>query len=672
MRRPFTTMAMCAALTASAAVVATPAVAASPPVVTAVPASEPSAGAEGVITGAAMSGATAVLVGGASATILSNTSTSISVQFPPHDPGSVHVRVVTPQGMSAATSFDVTYYTEPATQTWTQTGSFDTKRGQMLDISCPTDTFCAAIDDSRVVRYEGTAWQSPVGLTNTDNLRAISCASATFCVAADALGKVRTYTGTTWSRPKLVDSNSPIADLSCPQSTWCVALDNIGIVTSFDGHAWAAPVPTGLSARGHISCAAATFCLAGDGTKISSWNGSSWTVDTTAPSGAADIDCFSTTACAVASGSDVWFRQSGMWTKTQTFGKPVPTGVACTSASSCTAVGVDSFTGKSEIGTWNGTSWTLASSTDVARRFAAVACATTSCFAVDGVGRAWSDADGSWGPPNMVIVPRGNTTSLSCLSVTFCIAADDIGTVKTWDGSRWSDPTVIDPEFRGFTTSCPTATFCMAVGEARYQTWNGFTWSAPAPFVALYDPDNFSCASAGFCLAITPPSGNGAGSRRWTGSTWLTDAQLPVGSPPRLSCPTATFCLTNHGLKWTPSGWTSVDGPSGLNSVDCVTASFCIGAGRDHVVFWHNGAWATVRTLDPLGGSDLVSCVTTSFCEVVDLAGRARVWDGSYWSDSITIDNGSTPPDPLVDVSCAAPAKCLAVSADATYESSPA
>src|SRR5690242_1914085 len=72
-------------LAASAAVVAAPARATSPPVVTSVPASEPSGGAVGVVGGGAMANATAVLVGGVAAPILSDSDSSIKIRFPAHD-----------------------------------------------------------------------------------------------------------------------------------------------------------------------------------------------------------------------------------------------------------------------------------------------------------------------------------------------------------------------------------------------------------------------------------------------------------------------------------------------------------------------------------------------------------------------------------------------------------
>lgn len=662
MRRAVSLVVVSAVTLVMPVLAAFPAVADSPPVVTSVPAAEPSAGAEGVVHGEGLSGATAVRVGGLLATIKSDSDTQLKIVFPAHDPGSVHVRVTTPEGTSPATDLDLTYYTAAATQTWTQTGSFDTVRGKMIDISCPTDTFCAAIDDSRVVTYDGTGWSAPHGLTSADNLAAISCASSSFCMVADSAGQVRTYDGTTWSRPRLVDSyGHPIADISCPLTTWCVALDTHGIAFAYDGSSWDAPVPTGVTTGVTVSCAAANACLAG-GAKTASWDGSSWTVDTAAPSGSIlDIDCFSTTTCAVATtyfGGHVWLRQSGTWTVTPD--SPTVTAVACLSATACTAVG-------GQIYSWDGSSWTDVAGNDAHLPYQAVTCGASLCFVVDQVGRARSGSAATWNQPETVIVPRGKTTSVACPTTTLCFAADEIGTVKTWNGTSWSDPVVIDPDYRGAILDCPTATFCMAVGQQHWQTWNGTGWSDPAPF-ALYSVNTLSCASPSFCLAVE--SGNPKDTERWTGSEWVADATVPRGSgyrkPLEVSCPNASFCLSDLGLEWTPTGWQPIDGPTGL-TVGCGAGAFCVAAGRRQVVPWQHGSFGTPRVLPSIGNS-LVSCVSKSFCEVVT-GSHAVVWNGKYWTDEVSIPGSD---GWLESLACPAADQCVGVTADATYQSSPA
>jgi hypothetical protein len=151
----------------------------------------------------------------------------------------------------------------PPSLTWTQTGSFDTARGQMLDLSCASDAFCAAIDDARVVTYDGTNWQAPVGLDKDDGLIAIDCPSTSFCVVTNASGSVYTYDGASWSRAQTVDAGQALVAVSCPSAVWCIALEKHGQAFTYDGTDWSEHQFTGLDNAAAISCFSPTSCLAG-------------------------------------------------------------------------------------------------------------------------------------------------------------------------------------------------------------------------------------------------------------------------------------------------------------------------------------------------------------------------------------------------------------------------
>ena len=79
------------------------------------------------------------------------------------------------------------------------------------------------------------------------------------------------------------------------------------------------------------------------------------------------------------------------------------------------------------------------------------------------------------------------------------MAVDSFGNALTFNGSSWSAPASIDPA-ELFSVSCPSVSFCAAVGENAAVTYNGSSWSSPVDI----DPNTLisvSCASSSFCAA---------------------------------------------------------------------------------------------------------------------------------------------------------------------------
>jgi hypothetical protein len=135
-----------------------------------------------------------------------------------------------------------------------------------------------------VVAFNGTSWSKPSAIDPGSYLQAVSCASASFCVAIDRKGNAFTFNGSTWSAPVNADPNGltmgeggiswPV--VSCPTSNFCAAVDGGGgNVVTFDGSSWTAPVNIDSEAAKSlsgpvliflmsVSCLSATFCVAGD------------------------------------------------------------------------------------------------------------------------------------------------------------------------------------------------------------------------------------------------------------------------------------------------------------------------------------------------------------------------------------------------------------------------
>jgi hypothetical protein len=341
---------------------------------------------------------------------------------------------------------------------------------------------------------------SPAPGSDSNQLNAVSCVSASDCVAvgfdngvisfttqADAL--IESWNGTSWSvMPNpAATSGGQLNGVSCVSASSCVAVgvtnSSQSLVESWNGSTWSvvpSPDPAGAdwtSQLSSVSCVSASDCIAvgyveessGYGNLVESWNGSTWSV-VSAPN----------------TGIEYW--------------GDVFTGVSCVSAGDCTAVGYyTNSNGVTEtlIESWNGSAWSIVSS------------------------------------PNEGGADQYNTLAgVSCLSASDCTAVgtetnlsntDGSTLVESWNGTAWS--IVSSPNENGGSVpsslnavSCVSASDCTAVGvstvDDAYQTsaetvvesWNGSTWSVvpsanPAGTSGLNQLYGVSCPSASYCTA---------------------------------------------------------------------------------------------------------------------------------------------------------------------------
>jgi hypothetical protein len=271
---------------------------------------------------------------------------------------------------------------------------------------------------------------------------------------------------------------SGLSGVSCASGTYCVAIgsyESSGSVFStfaevWNGSSWAlqsVPSPTTTNLNG-VDCLSSTSCFAvGDQTSGSDlatlaeyWNGSAWTTMTTPnPTGGTrdfliSVSCVSSTECTSvggyydSTGDEYVFSETLSGTTWTLHLSPYPTGattsqfngVACTSSTSCVAVGYylsPSYTGLAEY--WNGSTWTIEAtplpSGGSQAYFGGVACmSATSCFATG---------------------DYNNGTKIHTLS-------------EFWNGSSWSPqttPAYTKEHATGLTggVSC-TPGYCTAVG----------------------------------------------------------------------------------------------------------------------------------------------------------------------------------------------------------------
>ena len=336
--------------------------------------------------------------------------------------------------------------------------------GGFTSLSCISDTFCVAagggttgdgaalVSGSGVtVSWDGAAWSSPsvyypapaTGPVTAPVLPTITCTSGPLCVIVDGSDHVSTGDGTNWSNPVALAAPVPLpanpADpgvghpgsrtsaVSCPTPSLCAVVDNTGRTSTMRADSWLAPQSFG-TAPGFGASAAETALY-----------------------------------------------------------QPGRVGVSCPTPSSCTAV-----VGSSVL-RWNGATWSaetapwatsLAPGTGVP---VSIACPTVDlCAIVNGHDIVVRNAGGAW-TPRQLLDPGRQLDAISCPTRSFCIAADDRGSVMLWNGSTWAGPQPVIPAATQYTgigvsVSCPDDRFCMIMNaDGDYATYSGPGTTSAAP-----------------------------------------------------------------------------------------------------------------------------------------------------------------------------------------------
>jgi hypothetical protein len=250
--------------------------------------------------------------------------------------------------------------------------------------------------------WNGTAWSivgtpNPAGAT-TSQLNAVACATVTNCIAvgyyqnsaSTNLPLAERWNGTSWALQSVPATTSGrLRGVSCTKASACTAVGfagSNGLADRWNGTAWktqVVPKQTGAKSiqLNGVNCTSGTVCTAArSGTYPASpvnvvktlaerWNGTAWknqSIPTPSPSG--DI------------------------------GTDVLTGISCTSASACTAVGYyenNQVLEDTLAEAWNGTAWTIQSTpnSNADNSLLGVSCATTTAIC-EAVGE--SDGDGGF------------------------------------------------------------------------------------------------------------------------------------------------------------------------------------------------------------------------------------------------------------------------------------
>ena len=340
----------------------------------------------------------------------------------------------------------------------------------------------------------GQAWAivpSADGGAGSSNLNGVSCTSTTNCVAVGyydngsvAAMLAEHWNGTAWSLDTVPTPPGSLGDdlgsVSCTSSSFCVALGTfdagagpMAIAVHWNGSAWSLvsiPHPSVLdNGLNDIACLSTTDCTAvgtyntgaTSETYVARWDGTAWSIVPSPNVGPP--------------GTSNGLRS-----------------VSCTSATTCMAVGVvDDGSSTSTLAmTWDGSTWTIvpspnAGSAGANNNLGSVACTSaTSCVAV---GRyfdsGWNSLAMTWNGSAWTVVPAaspgvGSTRlqSIACVSATACTAvgtffdgSQQLTMAQNWDGSTWTLATTPtsgtgDNDLRSI--ACLAASDCVAVGIA--------------------------------------------------------------------------------------------------------------------------------------------------------------------------------------------------------------
>jgi hypothetical protein len=256
---------------------------------------------------------------------------------------------------------------------------------------------------------------------------------------------------------------------------------------------------------------------------------------------------------------------------------------------------------------------------------------------------------------------RGEPTSVSCPSTTFCVAVDDTGNWLRYNGTSWSAPASFGASS---SVSCPSAQFCLALGGGGSFQYNGSSWSATTA-AAPYGLDSVSCESSTFCAAVgvrynpNPQIGGVIDEAAiFDGSSWSPPTTLDsfgiqstIGVA-SVACPTVTFCEAvddgGNAFTYTATGWSAASS-DGLGSsftsmtpvsVSCSSNTNCTAVYGNDAAKFNGSGWSSPVAVDDASGEglDSVSCTATGFCAAGDAAGRAVTGSGLGWSTPTQVD----------------------------------
>ncbi len=482
-------------------------------------------------------------------------------------------------------------------------------------------------DRTLVEHWDGASW-SVVGSPNVgmySYLHAVRCISVSECWSVGEFNNngyaqtlIERWNGSSWTvvnSPNTgAQEDNQLSGLTCVSTQNCWAVGSFNryrtLVEHWDGNTWSLIASPNASAADDrlygVACTSAANCWSVGRYKLDSpiveqtlaqrWNGSSWAVVNSANTAGIQANNLS--------------------------------GVTCTSASDCWAVGhYDANIPKGLIQHWDGTQWTIVAAGDGV--LADVACVSPSdCWAVGYTNRPLMK---HWNGSAWAIMPspdiEGVIYGVACASSSSCWAVgayydNGVGAYRTliehWNGAAWavvSSPNASTGWNWLNAVTCTSSSSCWAVGwyadtggvrKALIERWNGTAWSLVAAPSTGAGNEEFlnavTCNSLTDCWAVGLFTGAGGLIEHWNGTSWQITPNS--GSSQYLlegvKCATSSQCwavgtYSTGGFyrtlteQWDGTSWSIVSSPNfsttrhnALYSLACVSGSDCWAVGEHY------------------------------------------------------------------------------------------
>lgn len=341
-----------------------------------------------------------------------------------------------------------------------------------------------------------------------------------------------------------------------------------------------------------------------------------------------------------------------------------PESVACRSASYCIAT---DWSGT--VWEYRGSVWSLARNGSGDATAVAASCATTGlCVVVFGDGTFVRRGPGGWTARTRLAPSGYQATSVSCPSSTFCLAtlartSRTRAYASTFDGSRWSAPTLVDTRQQLLQVSCSSRYYCWAAGSVGWSDhFVHGRWSRPEDQAG--GVVTFSCASRTMCMGVT---WFGA-AETFNGSRWSNEVRINGHSDglSGVSCGTPTTCVV---IEYSGFAWSWRDGHYGtrryvdrtvgrIMALQCPSSTLCLALDEWGNAWRYDGTnWTGPQRVDRYAvGFTYLSCAGPTFCVALDRASYAYTFNGTTWSAAVPaiVDTARN------DISCAGTSFCMA------------
>ncbi|HEX2703008.1 MAG TPA: hypothetical protein VHM72_06220 [Solirubrobacteraceae bacterium] len=266
----------------------------------------------------------------------------------------------------AGTTAEVNTAPSSSASSWHAVGTGVASGHDLLSVSCaPGTTSCVAVGDSGAITATASAqnlstW-TPASSSDAHNLTSVSCPSTSFCLAVDASGGAiySTNGGANWTLEAGIDGSNDLVGVSCASATLCVAVDTSGNIlvstTPSSGGAWSTAYTDGSALSG-VSCSASATCVAvnSSGYAVASAPASStstWSATRISSHGLTAVSCTTGAFCVAGDSNGDIYESDDPASTSPTWSGATPDGtgltaVSCVSDGLCAAVdGTNALTG---------------------------------------------------------------------------------------------------------------------------------------------------------------------------------------------------------------------------------------------------------------------------------------------------------------------------------------